>query len=165
VAETIENNVRRLIIDEMAVNPKYYEKMSQLLDALILQRKQEALDYKAYLARIVELTREVSKPESQSSYPAAINAAALRALYDNLEDVAASAVRERPEPDGDHGAASDREERALALDRAIRQVKKADWRGNRFKEREVRNAIKDRLGDEDALVDRIFEIVKAQRDY
>jgi type I restriction enzyme, R subunit len=28
VAETIENNVRRLIIDEMAVNPKYYERMS-----------------------------------------------------------------------------------------------------------------------------------------
>src|SRR5438552_16248890 len=26
MAETIENNVRRLIIDEMAVNPKYYEK-------------------------------------------------------------------------------------------------------------------------------------------
>ena len=35
VAETIENNVRRIIIDEMAVNPKYYEKMSELLDALI----------------------------------------------------------------------------------------------------------------------------------
>ena len=49
VAETIENNVRRLIIDEMAVNPKYYEKMSALLDALIRQRKQEAMDYKAYL--------------------------------------------------------------------------------------------------------------------
>ena len=69
MAETIENNVRRLIIDEMAVNPKYYEKMSELLDALIEQRRQEALDYKAYLAKIVELTRQVSQPESQSSYP------------------------------------------------------------------------------------------------
>jgi type I restriction enzyme, R subunit len=47
VAETIENNVRRLIIDQSAVNPKYYEKMSELLDALILQRRQEALDTKA----------------------------------------------------------------------------------------------------------------------
>ena len=28
IAETIENNVRRLIIDESAVNPKYYERMS-----------------------------------------------------------------------------------------------------------------------------------------
>jgi type I restriction enzyme R subunit len=165
MAETIENNVRRLIIDEMAVNPKYYEKMSQLLDALIVQRQQEALDYRAYLARIVELTRRVSRPENRSPYPAAINTAALRALYDNLEDVAASMVRERPAPYGAADAASGREEKALALDRAIRRVKKADWRGNRFTEREVHNAIKDVLGNDDAIVERIFEIVKAQRDY
>ena len=57
MAETIENKVRRLIIDEMAVNPKYYAKLSELLDALIEQRRQEALDYQAYLTRIVELTR------------------------------------------------------------------------------------------------------------
>jgi len=44
VAEAIENNVRRLIIDEQPINPKYYEKMSDLLDALIEQRR-EALDY------------------------------------------------------------------------------------------------------------------------
>ena len=43
IAETIENNVRKLIIDEMAVNPKYYEKMSELLDALIQTRKKEAM--------------------------------------------------------------------------------------------------------------------------
>jgi type I restriction enzyme R subunit len=166
MAETIENNVRRLIIDEMAVNPKYYDKMSQLLDALIVQRKQEALDYKAYLTRIVELARQVSQPENQSSYPATINTATLRALYDNLDnDIAASIVREGPAPYGASAAATTSEEKALALDRAIRQVKKADWRGNRFKEREVRNAIKDLLGDGEALVERIFEIVKAQRDY
>ena len=53
---------------------------------------------------------------------------------------------------------------ALALDDAIRDVKKADWRGNRFKEREVRNAIQSVLED-DALADTLFEIVKAQRDY
>ena len=46
MAETIENNVRRLIIDEMAVNPRYYEEMSTLLDALIAERKRQALDYK-----------------------------------------------------------------------------------------------------------------------
>ena len=73
VAETIENNVRRLIIDEMAVNPRYYEKMSELLDALIHQRKQEAIDYKDYLSRIVELTREVSNPQTQASYPSSID--------------------------------------------------------------------------------------------
>jgi hypothetical protein len=53
----------------------------------------------------------------------------------------------------------------IVLDRASRAVKKADWRGNRFKEREVRNAIQAELGADDVLVERIFEIVKAQRDY
>ena len=111
MAETIENNVRRLIIDEMAVNPKYYEKMSELLDALIEQRRQEALDYQAYLKKIVELTRQVSKPESQSSYPAAINTGPLRALYDNLDGAEVPAVREQPAAYDDIALRSAREKR------------------------------------------------------
>ena len=165
VAETIENNVRRLIIDESAVNPKYYEKMSQLLDALILQRKQEVVDYRAYLARVVELTEMVSKPETQSSYPASINTTALRSLFDNLTSSPASAVHDTPAPSGNEDHAGSREAMALALDRAIRRVKKADWRGNRFKEREVRNTIKSEVGDDVSLVDTMFDIVKAQSDY
>ena len=50
------------------------------------------------------------------------------------------------------------------MDDAIRLEKKADWRDNKFKEREVQNAIKRILGD-DPLAAHIFEIVKAQRDY
>jgi len=144
MAETIENNVRRLIIDEMAVNPKYYEKMSELLDALIQTRKKEALDYQAYLARIVELTKRVSKPESQSSYPASINSPARRALYDNLDQD---------------------EQLAVQVDTAIRSIKKDDWRGMRAKRIEVRNAIRSAIGDDEGLVDAIYRIVESQRDY
>ena len=165
MAETIENNVRRLIVDETSVNPKYYEKMSELLDALIVQRKQEALDYKVYLGKIVELTKRVSRPETQASYPSSINSAALRALFDNLETARISVVRERPPHYGPESATDGREAKALALDNAIRRVKKADWRGNRFKEREVRNAIRSELGGDEGLVDAVFEIVKKQRDY
>lgn len=165
MAETIENNVRRLIIDEMAVNPKYYEKMSELLDALIEQRRQEALDYQAYLTQIVELSRRVSKPESQASYPAAIDTGALRALYDNLDTPVPPRIEDGRSPGTPALVSTAREALALALDYAIRAVKKADWRGNRFKEREVRNAIQAKLGENDALVDRLFEIVKAQREY
>jgi type I restriction enzyme R subunit len=164
MAETIENNVRRLIIDEMAVNPKYYEKMSQLLDALILQRKKEALDYKVYLAKIVELTKKVGRPESQSSYPASINSPVRRAVYDNLKDVEAlaeivsqgNAVADCP---------NSAEGAALAIDNAIRNVKKDDWRGTRAKRIEVRNAIKSVLGKEEGLVDFVYKIVESQRDY
>ena len=165
MAETIENNVRRIIIDETAVNPKYYERISELLDALILQRKQEAVSYREYLSRIVELTKKVSGPETQSSYPSSINSAALRALYDNLESAQVSAVREPSAPCGTEPTIDSRKEKAIALDRAIRRVKKADWRGNRFKEREVRNAIKSELGDAEGLVNTIFDIVKARSDY
>ena len=160
IAETIENNVRRLIVDETAVNPKYYDQMSELLDALILQRREEAIEYQEYLERIVELTRRIAKPGDKSSYPQRINRASLRALFDNLVDPAGQIVFD------ENGATGvSRESKALALDHVIRGVKKADWRGNRFKEREVRNSIKSELGGDDLFIEKIFEIVKAQSDY
>ena len=165
VAETIENNVRRLIVDEMVVNPKYYEKMSELLDGLILQRKRGALDYKAYLEQIVELTKKISNPATQSTYPLDINSAALRSLYDNLEDAQFLVARE-PSLHNDTEPNMDlREKKAVALDRVIRSVKKADWRGNKIKEREVLNAIKSELDEDENLTNSIFEVVKAQSDY
>lgn len=144
MAETIENNVRRLIIDEMTVNPKYYERMSQLLDALILQRRQDALNYKAYLAKIVELTKKIAKSENGSSYPSCINSAARQALYDNLRQNADLAVK---------------------VDTAIRGIKKDGWRWMRAKRIEVRQSIKFVLGDDEALVDAIYKIAMSQREY
>ena len=165
MAETIENNVRRLIIDEMAVNPKYYEKMSELLDNLIKQRQQEAMDYKEYLAKIVDLTMKVSGSGTASVYPRAINNPARRALYDNLKDM--PGLEELPLLDRRiaDSPANMAEIVAQAVDDAIRGVKKADWRGHGIKEREVRNAIREVLGDNDELTELIFGIAKAQRDY
>ena len=116
VAETIENNVRRLIIDEQPINPKYYEKMSELLDALIEQRRQEALDYQEYLGEIVELTKKVTNPEA-GAYPPTLNTPAKRALYDNL---------------------GKNEALALAMDRAVRHSRQDDWRSNLFKVKKVK---------------------------
>ena len=163
MAETIENNVRRLIIDEMAVNPKYYEEMSTLLDALIAERKRHALDYKTYLAKVVELAKRAGNADT-ARYPLAINSPARRALFDNLRDWPGLASLLAQSHIADTGGATETEIAALRVDAAIRTAKKDDWRGNRFKEREVRNAIKSVLPDDD-LVDRMFEIVKAQHDY
>ena len=179
VAETIENNVRRLIVDEMAVNPRYYERMSALLDALILQRKREALNYKEYLQKIEELARNVAQPESGSSYPPTIDTPVLRAIYENLEHAAAPNVLRQPtanpheaseitasrESFNDYGGPTRREQLSIAVERNIREVKQADWRDHTIKERQVRNAIRMAIGDDEAEVDRLFEIVKAQRDY
>jgi type I restriction enzyme R subunit len=144
MAEAIENNVRKLIIDETPVNPKYFERMSHLLAALILERKTQALHYTAYLEKVVALARKILKPESTTTYPPAINTGALRAFYDNLDQD---------------------EELAVRLDMEIRRIKKADFRGNRFKEREIRIAIKSVLGNDPGLVDRVFAIVEKQREY
>ena len=69
MAETIENNVRRLIIDEMAVNPKYYEKMSELLDALILERKQE----RAEIPGLPDEDRRVDQEGEQAREPVIVS--------------------------------------------------------------------------------------------
>ena len=162
-AEAIENNVRRLITDEMAVNPKYYEKISLLLDALILQRKQGAIDYKAYLEKVVELTKNARGLDNSLSYPSRIDSIALRSIFDNLEST--QVTRELQADYAFSPTVDVREEKTLALDHAIREVKKADWRGNRLKEREVRKAIESVLDNDEAYVTKILEIVKAQRDY
>ncbi len=143
VAETIENNLRKVIIDEQPVNPKYYDRMSELLDTLIQQRKAQALEYEQYLAKIVELTKQVQNPTSGTAYPKSLDTRAKRALYDNLGNNA---------------------QLAITLDTAIRQTKKDDWRGNRIKEREVRYTIRKHVQDQ-AEADRIFDLVKNQSEY
>lgn len=144
MAETIENNIRRLIIDEMATNPKYYEKMSVLLEELIRQRKEEAQEYKKYLAALADLIKKVTKPEGSKDYPKAMNTKGRRALYDNLNRDA---------------------KLALQVDEAILAVRKDDWRGNKQKEKEIRIAISEYIEDEEE-VKKIFEIVYAQtQDY
>jgi type I restriction enzyme R subunit len=82
VAETIVNNVRKTIVDEHAMNPKYYDRMSILLDALIAQRRQEAMEYADYLNRLLELTAHIGKGESDTKYPEWAKTRARRALVD-----------------------------------------------------------------------------------
>jgi len=144
VAETIENNVRKLIIDESPINPKYYEQMSKLLDALIAQRKQQQSDYQHYLEEIVQLTKKVKNGPGAAAYPKSLNTAAKRSLYDNL---------------------GKDEALALAVDSAVRENRQDEWRDNVFKVKRVRNAIKVALQDKDALTEQVLELVKQQNEY
>ncbi|MCY4181292.1 MAG: HsdR family type I site-specific deoxyribonuclease [Gammaproteobacteria bacterium] len=161
-AETIENNVRRLIIDERAVNPRYYEHMSTLLEELIAERKRQALDYQAYLAKIVELARKIARPD-RARYPQAINSGARQAIFDLLRDWPGLDALLAKLQAKDSGATT-AESAALAVDDAIRKAKMADFRGHPMKEKKVRNAIRKVLPDDD-LADELFAIAKAQREY
>ena len=143
-SEVIENNVRRLIIDESPINPKYYDKMSQLLDALIKQREQKALAYKEYLDKIVALTRQVKSGPAGADYPKALDTKARRALYDNL---------------------GKDEALALKIDNAVRDSIQDDWRNNTMKTKKVRLAIQAVLGDDEPRIDQTLQLVKSQNDY
>jgi type I restriction enzyme R subunit len=144
VAEAIENNVRKLIIDEQPINPKYYERMSELLDALISQRRQEALEYQKYLEEIADLARQVTNPTTGQSYPRTIDTPAKRALFDNLDKDEAT---------------------SLAVDSAVRQSRQDDWRSKPFKVKKVKMAIKAVLGGDDALAEQVLQLVKNQNEY
>lgn len=142
VAEAIENNVRRLIIDETPVNPKFYERMSELLTDLVKKRRDDAIAYAEYLEKIAELVRAV-KAGHGSEYPSTMTTTGRKALYDNLgQDEAAT----------------------MAVDEAIRSTAQTGWRGNKMKERMLRRKLLEILDTEDA-VDNIIEIIRSHDEY
>jgi type I restriction enzyme R subunit len=144
VAETIANNMRKLIIDERATNPKYYDKMSKLLDAILDERRQGALEYKQYLAQLLEAAAKLGRGESDTVYPAWANTGARRALFDFF-----------------HPAT----DLATAVDTAVHQAKPDSWVGNPLKERRVRRAIAKALPADFDRLDELFELVKARHEY
>ncbi|TCZ65187.1 type I restriction endonuclease subunit R [Flaviaesturariibacter aridisoli] len=143
VAETIENNVRKVIIEETQTNPKYFEKMSRLLDELIQQRRAETLAYQEYLKQITELARNVSQSGATSSYPTSVKTSAQKALYDNLEQD---------------------EQLSLAVDDAVQYTKNAGWRDGGIREKKVRLAVLEVLKDPEKT-NEIMAIIKAQSEY
>ena len=144
VAETIENNMRRVITDESPVNPKYYDRMSELLDALIEQRRQQAISYQEYLEQVKQLAGQVKPGATQDNYPNSMDTQAKRSLYDNLGQDEALALR---------------------IDTAVRYTKKADWIGNKFKEREVARAVREESAGYNVNLDQVMELLKNQREY
>jgi type I restriction enzyme R subunit len=144
VAATIENNVRRLIVEEMPANPKYFLQMSEILDDLVKRRKQADIEYQEYLQRIIELTKHVRHPEESSHYPSTMNNHARRALYDNLDE---------------------NEELAISIDEAVRRHAPADFRGNVIRERLVKRLIADIIGNDDVRVKSVFDIIVNQDEY
>ena len=162
--ETIENNIRRVIIDKSPVNPIYYANMSSVLDALIQRRKQQAIEYEEYLAQVVDLAKRVNG--EAVGYPRRITTPELQALFDNLpEDIHSTQTAEATTPYSPDGSRSDKEQIAIELDSAIRSAIMDDWRGHLIKERQVRIAIQASLGVHGDLADTIFEVVKAQNGY
>ncbi len=147
VAETIENNVRKTIVEKNQTNPVFFNKMSKLLKEIIKQRKKEVISYKEYLKKIKELAGRIDENNSGqgslNDYPDIVDSKAKKALYDNLKEDQVL---------------------VLALDNVIQTNKLDNWRDGGIKQKKLKLAVKQLLGDT-YDIDQIMTIIKAQKEY
>ncbi|MEH6814128.1 MAG: type I restriction endonuclease [Motiliproteus sp.] len=144
MAETIENNMRKVIIDGQPINPKYYEKMSELLDALIAQRREEAISYEQYLKEVKKLAESITQPEGTTSYPGSIDTRGKQALYDNY---------------------GQDEILVTKVDTAVHSTKKDGWKSNPFKARNVKYAVEEQAASYSVDIDGLMDLIKNQPEY
>ncbi|QRI79253.1 MULTISPECIES: HsdR family type I site-specific deoxyribonuclease [Rhodococcus] len=144
VAETIANNIRQVIVEERALNPKYYDSMSALLDALIDQHRRQALDYQQYLAKLLDTATKLGTKSSDTTYPQWADNGARRALIDFGFDDPATPIQ---------------------IDTAILTSKPHGWVGHRIKEKRVKQAVRQVLPPGFDRLDELFELIKARDEY
>ncbi len=142
IAEAIENNVRRKIIREFLNDPAFYEKMSELLDEVILARRQRAIEYEEYLRRIAQIAVQVGTGRSDDT-PQQLDTPGKRALWNNLNQD---------------------EDLALRIDQVVKQVRPDDWRGIQARENVIKRELFTILANEEE-VERIFKIIYQQHEY
>ena len=143
-AEAIENNIRRKMVEKVTVNPKYYEKMSAILDKLIQDRQKGVLSYKELLDEYIKLAKNVDHPEENEDYPESVkHSKAMQALFDNVG--------------GDEAL-------AIELHKAVMDSKMSGFRGDSIKERRIKRALFAILND-DTEVERLYKIIEKQEEY
>ncbi|GAA7165932.1 hypothetical protein HpBGD52_02660 [Helicobacter pylori] len=142
MAEYIANNTKKRIIEKEASDPKYYEKLSSLLNDLINQFREKKLTYLEYLQQIQNLAKQVIHKEDKN-YHTKINTNALKTLYDNLDE---------------------NEALALEIDACIRGNKKDGWVGHHQKEKILKIALRKIINDE-GLLENIFNLAKHIGEY
>jgi type I restriction enzyme R subunit len=142
VSETLEANMRKVITQEMPINPIYYERMSVLLQELIQQRKNGALNYEQFLKKIEELAKNIQPENKQNNYPPNINTPAKQAIYEILQD----------------------EPLTLVMEADVAYNIEENWIGNTLKERKVKHAIIRHVSDPE-MAETILEVIKNQKEY
>lgn len=141
VAEIIENNVRSKIVEEHLLDPKYFDKMSVLLQELIARRKQETIDYQQYLKEMATLIANVNKGK-KSNVPESLNTKGKLALYHTLDE---------------------NEPLALACEEAVQYAKQDGFRENLAKQKLVKKAIYGVVEDINK-VEEVYKIIDAHKD-
>ena len=167
VAESIINNVRRTIIRDQLTDPRFYEQMSQLLDDLIRQSRDSAEAYEEWLRQAEELVMRLSGDQPDAGIPVELqgNREAM-VIYNNLPDIVSptenfeGVVMEESPEYGDQQLSL-----VLEIDRAMRELAPAGWKGDDPKEREVLNALFRLMNQDREATLALFEIIRNMEGY
>ena len=159
VAEAIINNVRKTIIRDQLTDPRFYEKMSLLLEDLIKQSRAETLEYKAFLREAEEVVRRLAEKDLGERAPALLRGMTeATVLYRNLDSWPTSHLV-YPTPEEARAAP------AVKLDRAIREHAPAGWKGDQTREAKVLNVLYPMLDSDEQATRALFDIVKNHPGY
>ncbi len=164
IAEGIINNVRKTIIRDQLTDPRFYAKMSKLLEDLIKQSRADAAAYEAFLKQAEELVQRMAKKDSVSGMPAMLQGKPEAiVIFTNLPDILAGDVA------GMHDKGPLENESlavlALKIDQAMREHAPAGWKGDDTREKQVLNALYPIMGRNRQATQAIFEIIKNQPGY
>ena len=161
-AETIENNVRRLIVDSHPSDPAYYDKMSQMLDALIQKRKADVGKYKEYLLELIEVAKQVHAGEGGGYVDG-------DGLSDGWWNVASGGTTRTAAENAIIGNLNCDAAFAKQLHHAFLDARQDDWQNYPPRIREMENAVRNELSgtefDTDAHFESLFNLVKNRAEY
>jgi type I restriction enzyme R subunit len=166
VAETIANNVRSKIIKEHLNDPAFYDRMSVLLKEILDDLRAQRIDYEQFLKRVADVAKQVQSGHADNTSEELKQSPALRALYHNLQNPAATQTNDAlaDEATAYHVSGDPALNLAKTIDDAVKKARPDGWRGIQTREQVIKRALYDVLKDE-AEVERIFLIIRAQKEY
>jgi type I restriction enzyme R subunit len=166
IAEGITNNIRQTIIRDQLTDPRFYKEMSSLLEDLIRQKQEGAIEYEAFLRKAEDLVQKMAKGQNYSSVPVKLQGKSEAVIiYNNLPDILSHAgislMAAEPEPEyGDK-----RVHLALEIDRVMREMAPAGWRGDDTREKQVLNALFPVMNRDRQATISLFELLKNMNGY
>jgi type I restriction enzyme, R subunit len=166
IAEGIINNVRQTIIRDQLTDPRFYKEMSKLLDDLIKQKRDDAAAYEAFLKKAEELVQKMAKGQNNTSVPNKLQGKTEAIIiYNNLPDILshASTPLIAAEPQAEYGDKLVR--LALEIDRVMREMAPAGWRGDDTREKQVLNALFPIMQRDRSATTALFELLKNMKGY
>ena len=134
--------MRKVIIDERPMNPKYYDRMSELLDALLEERRKGPSTTRPTWRNCWSRPLNSVRARNGVEYPTGPTTAPAGPSYDFFFRTT-----------------------AMEVDRAVRHTKPDSWVGNAMKEKKVKRAIRRPARSFDRSLDELFELVKARNEY